>query len=203
MTLSVSAVSAVSVVAAESPTRAQLLQALLTLMTDQPFSSITVQQISRHAGLARQTFYQHYHSREELLLDYVDTVFAEFYEDIAGMVGESPELNRDIGQRLFAQWDRHRDFSRLIFNAGLESLLIKRFQNYIARVLGLYVRQHQIVVSDAEQLGFMIDYLAGASWMMLDRWVRNDFRYPADKLADLFSELSRPGFLNVMLQRQP
>ncbi|PHS63678.1 MAG: hypothetical protein COB09_10560 [Thalassobium sp.] len=195
MTLSVSSV------AADSPTRAQLLQALLSLMADHPFAAITVQQITRSAGLARQTFYLHYRSREDLLLDYVDSVFAEFYDDIADMVGASPELDSDISQRLFEQWNRHRDFSRLIFSAGLESLLIKRFQNYIARVLGLYVRQHGIPVSDAEQLGFMIDYLAGASWMMLDRWVRNDFRYPAEKLASLFSQLSRPGFLDVMLQR--
>ena len=181
-----------------SDTVVRLHQALLQRMRDHSWNRITVSDLAADAGIARQSFYQHFANREDLLLDYVDHMFDAFYNDIAHVISTSPAPGLDISQPLFAQWQRHREFAQLMFRARVDDLLIRRFRSYIARVLGLYVRQHAIEVRDAERMGFMIDYLAGAFWMVLERWVSGNFRYPEDALANLFTQLTRPGFLDAL-----
>ena len=46
---------------------------------------------------------------------------------------------------------------------------------------------------------YVIDYLAGASFGLIIRWIRNDFRETPEKLADLYAELSRPGLVQTLL----
>ncbi|MDK2777080.1 MAG: TetR/AcrR family transcriptional regulator [Pseudomonadota bacterium] len=177
---------------------ARLHQALLHCMADTPYQKITVCRLSTEAGIARQTFYQHFSGRDALLLDYADHMFDAFYQTIASPLTASPDPGDDISRYLFAQWSGQREFARLICANELESLLTGRFRAYVTRVLGLYVRSHAIAVTDSEKLGFMADYLAGAFWMVLKRWVAGGFAYDEQILAALFSRLTRPGFLAVL-----
>ncbi len=48
-------------------TRQLLEQALLALLEEQDYESITVQQITDRANLGRATFYLHYRDKEQLL----------------------------------------------------------------------------------------------------------------------------------------
>ena len=56
--------------------------ALLELLAEQPYSQIQVAEITQRAGIARPTFYLHYRSKDELLLSYLDEIFAQFYAEI-------------------------------------------------------------------------------------------------------------------------
>jgi|TARA_B110000196_G_scaffold316272_1_gene327342 AcrR family transcriptional regulator len=179
-------------------TKTLIIQALVTLTKDHPYKKIKIQDITQTANLARQTFYLHYKSKDAVLVDYIDNVFDSFYQEIESHIIESAEPGDIIAWHLFNQCQQHMDFSKLIVAADVEHLVIKSFRNYITRVMGLYIRNHAIPMSDPEALGFMVDYLAGASWMVLQRWIKSDFRYPLDKLARLYSQISRPGFLSVI-----
>ena len=130
-----------------------------------------------------------------------NNIFEVFYQDIAGPVQQNLMPGADISTHLFAQWEEHQALARLIFANGLESLLIGRFRGYIARVMGLYIRHHGIRVIDSERQAYMTDYLAGAFWMVLQRWVRTGFRYSAAQLAELFTQLTEPGFTQAMFPR--
>jgi len=179
----------------------QLHDALLCCMASQPYQKITVRQLCDAAGISRQTYYQYFSNRDALLTDYVDTMFDAFYQAIEGPIQEgTPAPGIGISTHLFAQWSNNREFASLVFQAGLESLLIRRFRSYITRVMGLYIREHGIPVTDPERLGYMTDYLAGASWMVLQRWVASDFSYAESELAGLFAQLTQPGFLDALIR---
>ena len=60
-------------------TRQLLEQALLALLEEQDYESITVQQITDRANLGRATFYLHYRDKEQLLL----TTLQKLQEDLA------------------------------------------------------------------------------------------------------------------------
>ena len=49
-------------------TRASLHQALIALLLEQPYDSITVQQILDRANVGRSTFYTHFQDKDELLV---------------------------------------------------------------------------------------------------------------------------------------
>ena len=179
-------------------TKSLIIKSLVDLTSETPYKKIKIQDITQTANIARQTFYLHYKSKDEVLVDYIDNVFDRFYEEIEGYIIASPDPGDIIAWHLFNQWQQHSDFSKLIIAADVEHLVIKSFRNYITRVMGLYMRNHAMPINDPEALGFTVDYLAGASWMVLQRWIHSDFRYPLDKLAKLYSQISRPGLLSVI-----
>ena len=178
----------------------QLHQALLAAMSRQPYAKITVRDLAAGAGVSRQTFYQYFPNRDALLTDYVDSMFEVFYQNIEEPLRGDIHPGMGISNHLFAQWSRNRDFARLMFQPGLEALLIRRFRSYITRVMGFYIREHGIPVTDPERLAYMTDYLAGASWMVLQRWVESNFTYPESDLAGLFTQLTQPGFLDALIR---
>ena len=179
-------------------TKAMIIKSLVTLTQSTPYKKIKIQDITQHAEIARQTFYLHYKSKDSVLVDYIDGVFDDFYQDIEQYIIASSEPSDIIAWNLFKQWQQHADFAKLIIAADVEHLVIKSFRNYITRVMGLYIRNHSIPLKDPDALGFIVDYLAGASWLVLQRWVSSNFRYPLEKLSKLYSDLSRPGLLNVI-----
>lgn len=179
-------------------TKALIIKSLVKLTSETPYKKIKIQDITQNAEIARQTFYLHYKSKDAVLIDYINGVFDDFYEDIEQYIIDSPEPGEIISWNLFNQWQQHAEFAKLIIAADVEHLVIKSFRNYITRVMGLYIRNHSMPLNDPEALGFIVDYLAGASWLVLQRWVASDFKYPLDKLSKLYSELSRPGLLSVI-----
>lgn len=179
-------------------TKSLIIQALVELTNETPYKKIKIQDITQTASIARQTFYLHYKSKDAVLLDYIDNVFDSFYQEIERYIIESPDPGDIVAWHLFNQWQQHADFSKLIITADVEHLVIKHFRNYITRVIGFYIRNHSIKMTDSETLGFTVDYLAGASWMVLQRWIRSDFSYPLGELAKLYTQISRPGILSVI-----
>ena len=63
-------------------TRQLLQDALQSLLARKSFSEISITDICREAEIARVTFYQHYDSKEALLLTAVADFFASLYETI-------------------------------------------------------------------------------------------------------------------------
>lgn len=179
-------------------TKALIIKSLVKLTKENSYKKIKIQDITQNAEIARQTFYLHFKSKDAVLVDYINSVFDDFYQDIEPYIIESPEPGEIISWNLFKQWQQHADFAKLIIAADVEHLVVKSFRNYITRVMGLYIRNHSMPLKDPEAIGFIVDYLAGASWLVLQRWVSSDFKYPLDKLSKLYSELSRPGLFNVI-----
>lgn len=182
--------------------KALIIKSLVFLMTTTAYKKIKIQEIAGHAELARQTFYLHYQSKDDVLVDYINGVFEQFYGEIEQHVIASPDPDPIISWHLFNQWKNHADFAKLIIEADVEHLVLKSFKNYISRVMGLYIRNHSIHMKDPEALGLTIDYLAGASWMMINRWVKTDFRYPLEKISALYTELAQPGVLSVLNNKE-
>src|SRR5215216_5388227 len=60
-------------------TRDALGDALIDLMQEKPFHTITVQDVLDRAHVGRSTFYSHYTDKDDLLMSDVD----EFYERVA------------------------------------------------------------------------------------------------------------------------
>jgi AcrR family transcriptional regulator len=56
-------------------TRQMLQDALFDLLHEKPFEAIDIQEITDRADTARVTFYRHYGTKEELLLDVIETIY--------------------------------------------------------------------------------------------------------------------------------
>jgi AcrR family transcriptional regulator len=88
--------------------RRQIIEAALTLAEDTPFKDLTVDQISRLAGVSRTAFYIHYRDKGELLMEAVEEVAAALYEQADRWwhgEGEPAELVRDAVGGVARVWE--------------------------------------------------------------------------------------------------
>jgi AcrR family transcriptional regulator len=77
-------------------TRQALLQAALTLLENQSFSSLSLREVTREAGVVPTAFYRHFASMEELGLALVDESFHTLRQMIRGARAEPLAYERVI-----------------------------------------------------------------------------------------------------------
>ena len=84
-------------------TRKRLKDALQLLLEAQSFNEISITDICTQADIARVTFYQHYESKEALLLASVADFFANMYQQVDSERFDRWLKEGDIGSLLAAQ----------------------------------------------------------------------------------------------------
>jgi AcrR family transcriptional regulator len=178
--------------------RRLLIDALLELMKSYPYKKISVAHIAELSGVARPTFYLHFHSKDDLLIAYIDEMFEKFYAEIDGYITQSKDANPVIASIMFRQWSDNAEFAHLLMQDDIDSLMMSQFKNYVARVVERFMNAHSIP-NQAGLLPYVVDYLAGASFMMITRWVRQGLVETPEVMGELYASLVRPGLLAVLL----
>lgn len=178
--------------------RRLLIEALLELMIDHPYKKITVAHIAEQSGVARPTFYLHFHSKDDLLIAYIDEMFNKFYAEVDAYITKSKDADPVIASIMFRQWSDNAVFARLLMQDDIENLMLNQFKNYVSRVVERFMDAHGIK-NRAGLLPYVVDYLAGASFMVITRWVREGFIETPEVMGELYASLVRPGLLAVLL----
>lgn len=179
--------------------RRLLIDALLELMAKQPYHKISVANVCQHSGVARPTFYLHFHSKDDLLRAYIEQMFVQFNEQIDPYLTQSLHADPMIATLMFRQWSDNAYFARLLVNADIEALMLNEFKRYVARIIERFVSVYDLPISNEGRLGYVVDFLTGASFMVIVRWVRDDFPLPAEEMGALYADLVRPGLLQFLL----
>ncbi len=91
------------------------MRALLDLSTAQPYTDISIRDITERANVGYATFFRHYHTKEALLLD----VLSESLTELIRLI-EPPALQGQLsraGQRLFAYVADHHALVQVLLAA--------------------------------------------------------------------------------------
>ena len=178
--------------------RRLLVNTLLKLMAEKPYSKLSVANICEHSGVARPTFYLHYRSKDDLLRYHIEQLFLDFAERIDPLLAKSANVDPEIYILMFRLWQENADLARLLVQPDVEAILLAEFKVYVGKTIDRYSEVHKLTFQSV-YVEYVIDYLAGASFGLIVRWIRNDFRETPEKLAELYAELSRPGLVQTLL----
>ncbi|KZZ41144.1 MAG: TetR/AcrR family transcriptional regulator [Saccharospirillaceae bacterium] len=181
-------------------TRRLLMDSLLELMAEQPYGKISVANVCQHSGVARPTFYLHYHSKDDLLRGYIERMFLQFYAEVEPSLRASPNVDPQIAEIMFRQWSDNARFAKLLVEADVEALMLAEFKLYVGRVMEGYINAHAALIKDRSQVNYVVDFLTGASFMVVVRWIKEDFPISPQDMGRLYADLVRPGLLQVMLK---
>ncbi len=173
-------------------TRKWLQDALSALMKEKPFQDIQITEITVRAQVSRPTFYLHFRSKEELLLSYVDTIFEEFRAATAAELARGKNDPRKFCVMLFEYWERYADSLERVINADVQDVLLDRLRQYVAIVMADLAPFYGRDVADPQTRAFVIDYVAGGAYMLLTGWIIQKIPCTAEKMGNLFYELSFP-----------
>jgi AcrR family transcriptional regulator len=128
---------------AASVQRRRLLDGALRAFRDRAYESTTVSDIVREAGMSSRSFYEHFASKEDLVVELVHEAGRELLRDIERVLAETedPGERLERGMRAFLDTFANTpvDLSRLGDTAPLRVMGARR--RYVMRIAEIVVRE--------------------------------------------------------------
>ncbi len=180
-------------------TRALLGQALRDLILTKPYETITIQDITNQADLNRATFYLHYASKEELLMDSLEQQFDALVERLEVEKNGRPMWENSVTMRLIFEYvaENARLYKVLLGPQG-QGYVMYRVLNYIAQVdegeLQAAFGDDALPVPNV----ILARHFAGALFALISWWLEEDMPYSPTYMAETIQQLCLVGVMPVL-----
>lgn len=148
--------------------RNEIVPAFFDLLSDYSFEEITVKQIMDATGLSRQTFYQIFSHKEEILEYYLDTLFEEFITHT-----EQHEVKNlcDAAKLFFAFFKEYKQIFGLIVKNGKSCVLQRKCREYLQKSRYIHYDLHG--VQSACDQEYATTFVISGMVAMLEQWIRS------------------------------
>jgi AcrR family transcriptional regulator len=169
-------------------TRDALGDALVALMHEKSFESITVQDVLDRAKVGRSTFYSHYSDKDDLLMSDAE----EFFESVAMLLSVRGDKSDRVFpvQEFFNHIVEAQQFVNALMSAGKfhDNMELARglFARGIERRLSELPRGQGIPDNDRPAIAFAH---AGALLSLLTWWIDRGMKQPPAEMDELFHRL--------------
>jgi AcrR family transcriptional regulator len=165
--------------------RDSLGDALVDLMHERPFKSITVQDVLDRAGVGRSTFYTHYRDKDDLFMSDVE----EFWEMMSSMLERNGETSMRVApvRELFAHIADVKVFRDALAASGKMHDVMELGQGQFARAI-----ERRLVKLTSANGGGPIQFaatahaLAGALFSSLMWWIDRGMPGSAAEMDEAF-----------------
>ena len=184
-------------------TRQLLSEALMSLIVEKSYESITVQNIIDRANLGRSTFYAHYQDKEDLLLSGIEEVVHSLVQGVENSPiedegsGEGRRILSTLPIFRHAQ-EQHHLHQAMVGGRGID-VIIRAIQDHlrdhIQEEIDLLLPDGQI---PSVPPPVMANYLAGALLTLLTWWLDHNMPYPPERMDEMFQALTMPGVWAVV-----
>lgn len=166
-------------------TRDRLGDALVELIQEKPFDTITVQDVLDRAGVGRSTFYAHYRDKNDLFLSDAD----EFFEHVATELSRCKDPSDRVApvRELFAHVADMLQFHAALVASGRIHDLLELAQAHLAR--GIEQRLVELQRAGgiaAERRAALAQALAGALLSLLSWWIQRGMPGSPEHMDDLY-----------------
>jgi AcrR family transcriptional regulator len=169
-------------------TRDALGDALIALMQEKPFDTITVQDVLDRAHVSRSTFYSHYSDKDDLLMSDAE----EFFESISMALSARGDTSDRVFpvQEFFTHLSDVQPFYKALIKSGKfqENMELARghFARGIERRLSELPRGRSIPANELPAIAFTH---AGALLSLLTWWLDRGMREPPAQMDQLFHRM--------------
>lgn len=179
-------------------TRQLLQEALLALILEKGYDAVTVQDIIDRANVGRSTFYAHFRDQEDLFLSGFESMRAQFEQYLTSQAADDGgpwNLNLLMFQHAQSQ---HRLYKALAGKQGGKIMLA-----HIYQYLTPLVREHLQAQLRGGKQGpvppdVLAHFLVSSLIALLTWWLDNDLPYPAERMNEMYRQLTEPGVMIVM-----
>ncbi len=179
-------------------TRKQLSEAILALILERSYESITIQDITERADLNRATFYLHYGSKEDLLVDSLETHFDALVQLLESEAhGQPPWDNPLHMQRVFEYVAENQVLFRTLLSQQGLGYVTSSVIRYIAVYNERQMAQAQ-VTTDPLPASMISWHVAGSLFALISWWLENEMPYSPAFMARSLFQLCTVGTYSAM-----
>ncbi len=183
-------------------TRRALADALVTLILERGYDSITIKDITTEAGLRRATFYLHYKDKEELLFTMLRATFDALVVqlDAHTLVPFTGEAEDTFHRIIFQHAAQHAQLYRAILNGHGSAVIVRYISAYLVdSVLVRYSKDYMTKAGGALPVDLIANYEAAVKLNLVIWWLENDMPYSVDIMVKMATRLTLDG-VNGLLQ---
>ncbi|MDO4338529.1 MAG: TetR/AcrR family transcriptional regulator [Eubacteriales bacterium] len=159
--------------------------ALLLLMEQNDYQSITVTDIAKKAGVSRMTYYRTYSSKEDILIQYFNSLAHDFMQEIKSR----PDITlHQFAVHFLTFFKEHGSLLPTLKKANLLELI---FQNFIDNLKYFYTElsgNHQLSASENYHLHFN----AGGLSFALILWSESGYKETPEQMAQMLLPFMAP-----------
>lgn len=171
-------------------TRYLLSAALVELIREKDYNTITVSDIIDRANVGRSTFYAHYRDKDDLFVGELDRVI----EVLSHRIPDQEEMPFFPSLGLFRHvGEEYQLYKSLLWGPGID-LLIKHLQKSLSK------RIEQGLVESGEEFNIRIpilaNFIAGSFLTLLQWWLENKMIYSPEEMNKIFRKLTMAGIEN-------
>ena len=169
-------------------TRNALGDAIVSLLQEKPFDSITVQQVLDRAKVSRSTFYTHYRDTNDLFLSDAE----DFWEMMSSSLSKRREKSNRVApvRELFEHVADWRGFYNAMVASGKAGDVLELGQGYFARSIATRLAELPLTrpLSAARRAALGHAY-SGAMFSLLGWWLSRDTGNTATQMDEMFHRI--------------
>jgi AcrR family transcriptional regulator len=162
-----------------------LRKSLLELMKKKPIEEVTITDICKMADINRGTFYNHYATPYDLLLEMQN----ELYEKIASSIERTPVSEGGIiFEEILTLIAKDSDlFQVLLSNNGDKDFIKKLIAIGQNKINIEWKSEHNI--SDTEKIGLAYTFIAGGCARVTEDWISGEIKKTPRQIAELVNQI--------------
>lgn len=183
-------------------TRRQLRDAMMSLVLERGYNAVTIEDITERADLGRTTFYLHYQSKYDLLVESLE----EIAQDLKVQVEHQAYTEKNQGIQtnpvtvVFQHVEENRDLYRILLK-GEGSITSSKVHDIMTEGVRDFLKQH--VEGNKNKppeipLDVVAGYFASAMMGFIAWWLDKDLPYTGEGASDLFMKLFFRGANQVL-----
>lgn len=182
-------------------TRRALEDALISLVLEEGYDAVTIEEITDRANLGRTTFYLHFRDKEELLMHAIDTIIEDFlakheekHINITEVTQETkrhPEkINFDGGlmKQIFVHARDNSNLYKVILRGEGGAKATHRFTDISKNEFIRRLQDFPMLKSKIPTEVFAI-YFANSFMQLVTWWLEEDQPYSIDEMVEFFKQL--------------
>ena len=156
----------------------KLQVALAQHLQDKTIDEITIGELTRTAGVSRQTFYSNFDSKQSILLNRIETLFERSRENFERLMSRDSfgrqELISEGLRHLLKECEKERTMMRAAFTgqAGIQCLSL--LKAHLSSLIAERILQQFNYNFDAVQLDTVSDFYAGALIGTIQGWLLDE-----------------------------
>jgi len=170
---------------ANALTKECIESALILLMKEKDFQSISITDITKKAGVSRTAYYRNYTSKEDILSNYLTNIIQDTSNTLLQFDPVSENL--EAWTALLEDTKKHASKYKLLLQAGYGDTILYEYKKSINK--SIPVEQPELYYSNC--------YWAGALYTVLSEWILNDMITPISVVAAIGSNISLNGIRTI------
>ena len=183
-------------------TRNLLRDALVQLVAEKSFASLTIQDVTDRAGLNRTTFYLHYTGLHELLEDCSRALFSQMRTDI--YANKSLTFQQDATrlepfvESVFRHLEQHAKFYRAMLGKTGDPFLRGLFQDLLSELIFEPILNKTLSEAPNHQIEISLQFFSAGFTGIASWWLENGMPISAEQASQQITRDILPGYLRLI-----